>query len=120
MQYGDEASNKYLTWSKEIRQCLAYIEASIDFSDEEIPRDLLEGIKKISKKVKEEIDFYIKTEKQNEIIKEGIKIAIIGSQILENQVLSITYQRKIFQLFHQNLAQLQMYLGPKEHMMAFM
>ena len=78
MQYGDEASNKYLTWSKEIRQCLAYIEASIDFSDEEIPRDLLMGIKKISKKVKKEIDFYIKTEKQNEIIKEGIKIAIIG------------------------------------------
>ena len=78
MQYGDEASNKYLTWSKEIRQCLAYIEASIDFSDEEIPRDLLVGIKKISKKVKEEIDFYIKTEKQNEIIKEGIKIDIIG------------------------------------------
>ena len=78
MQYGDETSNKYLAWSKEIRQCLAYIEASIDFSDEDIPRDLLKGIKKISKKVKEEIDLYIETEKQNDIVKDGIKIAIIG------------------------------------------
>ena len=78
MQYGDEATSKYLEWSGEIKKCLAYIEASIDFSDEEIPRGLIGNIKKISKAVEKEIIEHIKTEKENEIIKEGIKIAIIG------------------------------------------
>ena len=50
MQYGDEATSKYLEWSDEIKKCLAYIEASIDFSDEDIPRGLIGSIKKISKK----------------------------------------------------------------------
>lgn len=78
MQYGDEATSKYLEWSDEIKKCLAYIEASIDFSDEDIPRGLIASIKKISKKVEKDINKHIKTEKENEIIKEGIKIAIIG------------------------------------------
>ena len=78
MQYGDEASNKYLKWSEEIKSCLAYIEASIDFSDEDVPTNLIKDIKKISKKAQKEIDHYIKTENDNEIIQAGIKIAIVG------------------------------------------
>ena len=78
MQYGDEASNKYLKWSDEIKSCLAYIEASIDFSDEDVPTNLIKDIKKISKKAQKEIDRYIKTEGDNEIIQAGIKIAIVG------------------------------------------
>jgi tRNA modification GTPase len=78
MQYGDEVTSKYLEWSGEIKKCLAYIEASIDFSDEDIPRGLIGNIKKISRNVEKEIIEHIKTEKENEIIKEGIKIAIIG------------------------------------------
>jgi tRNA modification GTPase len=78
MQYGEEASNKYLKWAEEIKTCLAFIETSIDFSDEDIPVDLLKRTRKIAKKVQKEINDHLKTEQQNEIIKEGIRIAIIG------------------------------------------
>jgi len=78
MHYGDIVSNKYLSWSNEIKKCLALIEASIDFSDEDIPKNLLGDIRKISKKIKKEISDFLKTEENSNIIKEGIKIAIIG------------------------------------------
>ena len=78
MHYGDFVSNKYFTWSDEIKMCLALIEASIDFSDEDIPKNLLSNIQKISKKIKKEISDFLKTEESSNIIKEGIKIAIIG------------------------------------------
>jgi len=78
MQYGEEASNKYLKWAEEIKTCLAFIETSIDFSDEDIPVDLLKRTRRIAKKVQKEINEYLKTEQQGEIIKEGIRIAIIG------------------------------------------
>ena len=69
---------KYLKWAEEIKTCLAFIETSIDFSDEDIPVDLLKRTRKIAKKVQKEINDHLKTEQQNEIIKEGIRIAIIG------------------------------------------
>ena len=78
MQYGDEATNKYLKWAEEIKSCLAYIEASIDFSDEDVPKNLIKDIKKISKRAQSEIDSYIETEDDNEILQAGIKIAIVG------------------------------------------
>ena len=78
MQYGEEASNKYLKWAEEIKTCLAFIETSIDFSDEDIPVDLLKRTRRIAKKVQKEINDHLKTEQQGEIIKEGIRIAIIG------------------------------------------
>ena len=55
MQYGEEASNKYLKWAEEIKTCLAFIETSIDFSDEDIPVDLLKRTRRIAKKVQKEI-----------------------------------------------------------------
>lgn len=78
MHYGDFVSNKYFFWSNEIKTCLALIEASIDFSDEDIPKNLLSDIRKISKKIKKEISDFLKTEESSNIIKEGINIAIIG------------------------------------------
>ena len=78
MHYGDVVSDKYFSWSDEIKFCLALIEASIDFSDEDIPKNLLSDIRKISKKIKKEISEFLKTEKNSNIIKEGIKIVIIG------------------------------------------
>ena len=78
MHYGDIVSDKYFSWSDEIKLCLALIEASIDFSDEDIPKNLLSDIRKISKKIKKEISEFLKTEKNSNIVKEGIKIVIIG------------------------------------------
>ena len=78
MHYGNLLSDKYFSWSEEIKTCLALIEASIDFSDEDIPKNLLTEIRKISSKIKAEITEFLKTEKNADIVKEGLRIAIIG------------------------------------------
>ena len=78
MHYGNLLSDKYFSWSEEIKTCLALIEASIDFSDEDIPKNLLTEIKKISSKIKAEITDFLKTEKNADIVKEGLRVAIIG------------------------------------------
>ena len=78
MHYGNLLSDKYFSWSEEIKTCLALIEASIDFSDEDIPKNLLNEIRKISLKIKVEINEFLKTEKNADIVKEGIRVAIIG------------------------------------------
>ena len=63
MHYGNLLSDKYFSWSEEIKTCLALIEASIDFSDEDIPKNLLNEIRKISLKIKVEINEFLKTNK---------------------------------------------------------
>ena len=78
MHYGNLLSDKYFSWSEEIKTCLALIEASIDFSDEDIPKNLLAEIRKISSKIKAEINEFLKTEKNANIVKEGLRVAIIG------------------------------------------
>ena len=78
MHYGNLLSDKYFSWSEEIKTCLALIEASIDFSDEDIPKNLLTEIRKISSKIKAEINEFLKTEKNADFVKEGLRVAIIG------------------------------------------
>ena len=78
MHYGNLLSDKYFSWSEEIKTCLALIEASIDFSDEDITKNLLTEIRKISSKIKAEITEFLKTEKNADIVKEGLRVAIIG------------------------------------------
>ena len=44
LHYGSEVTDKYLQWSQQLKTSLALIEASIDFSDEDIPKNLLRDI----------------------------------------------------------------------------
>jgi len=78
LHYGSEVTDKYLRWSEQLKTSLALIEASIDFSDEDIPKNLLRDIKGISSKIKKEMSKFLETEKNAHILKDGIKIAIIG------------------------------------------
>ena len=41
LHYGSEVTDKYLRWSQQLKTSLALIETSIDFSDEDIPKNLL-------------------------------------------------------------------------------
>ena len=61
-----------------MKSALAYVEASIDFADEEIPKDLLRKTKKLITKTKKEIKDYANTFEQHNRIKDGIKVVILG------------------------------------------
>ena len=57
---------------------LSFVEAKIDFPDEDLPRDNFKQIQKDSSEVLNEIKKILNNQKVGEIIREGFKIAIIG------------------------------------------
>jgi len=57
---------------------LSYIEAKIDFPDEDLPENILEQIKKNSNEVINKIKKILDDQKVGERIREGFKIAIVG------------------------------------------
>ena len=57
---------------------LSYIEAKIDFSEEELPKNILNEIKLTSTEVEKKIDSILNDQKVGERIREGFKIAIVG------------------------------------------
>ena len=72
------SSPKFIEWRNIILDVMSKCEASIDFSEEDLPTNLLnDNIKKITK-VAKEIDKML-DDKQGEIIREGFKIAILGA-----------------------------------------
>ena len=57
---------------------MSFIEAKIDFPDEDIPDENIKKIKKDTKDVINEIKKILDNQKVGEIIREGFKIAIVG------------------------------------------
>ena len=57
---------------------LSYVEAKIDFPDEDLPENILEQIKKNSDEVINKIKKILDDQKVGERIREGYKIAIVG------------------------------------------
>ena len=76
--YLNQNSKIHFIWLQELRRALAYIESSIDFSDEDIPASLLSAAKKLIRKTATKIKNYEKSFEDNKRIKEGIKIVILG------------------------------------------
>ena len=76
--YLDENSKIHFSWLQELKRALAYIESSIDFSEEDIPTSLLNSSKKLIKKTVNKIKKYEQSFEDNKRIKEGIKIVILG------------------------------------------
>ena len=71
-------SKIYNSWRDGLIKILANIEAKIDFPDEDLPKNILEDIKKNSNKIKIEINKVLDDKKVGERIREGFKIAIVG------------------------------------------
>ena len=72
------SSDKFNTWRDGLLKILSTVEAKIDFSDEDLPDDILENIKVKSEKIKLEIKKTLNDQKVGERIREGFKIAIVG------------------------------------------
>ena len=71
-------SDKYNSWREGLLKILSNVEAKIDFPDEDLPKNILNKIKKNSEKIKKEIKKSLDDQKVGERIREGFKIAILG------------------------------------------
>ena len=72
------SSEKYNLWRDKLLKILSYIEAKIDFPDEDLPKDIIKKIQMTSNGVLQEIKKILKDGKVGERIREGFKIAIVG------------------------------------------
>ena len=63
---------------EKLLKILSYIEAKIDFPDEDLPNNILDEIKNNSKEVIKKIEKILNDQKVGERTREGFKIAILG------------------------------------------
>ena len=73
-----KSSEKFNQLREKLLKILSFIEAKIDFPEEDLPEENLKKIKKDSLDVLKEINKILSDQKVGEIIREGFKIAILG------------------------------------------
>ena len=73
-----KSSKKFNELREKLLKILSFVEAKIDFPEEDIPEENLKKIKKDSLDVQYQINKILNDQKVGEIIREGFKIAIVG------------------------------------------
>ena len=73
-----KSSKKFNHLREKLLKLLSFIEAKIDFPEEDLPDESLRKIKEDSTEVLTEINKILNDQKVGEIIREGFKIAIVG------------------------------------------
>ncbi len=72
------ASNHYNSLREKLIKSLSYIEAKIDFAEEDLPEDVLNEVQVSIKQVQKEIKSILDDQKIGEKIRDGFKVSIIG------------------------------------------
>lgn len=73
-----KSSDKFNQLREKLLKILSFVEAKIDFPEEDLPEENLKKIKEDSSNVLNEIKKILNDQKVGEIIREGFKIAIVG------------------------------------------
>jgi len=78
-QMEGELANLYEGWRKELITAMAYLEADIDFSDEEIPDDVGERVRPVIEKLYAEIEKHLADGHRGERLRHGLQVIILGA-----------------------------------------
>ncbi len=73
-----KSSEKFNELREKLLKILSFVEAKIDFPEEDLPEENLKKIKEDSSNILNEIKKILNDQKVGEIIREGFKIAIVG------------------------------------------
>jgi len=73
-----KSSEKFNELREKLLKLLSFVEAKIDFPEEDLPEENLKKIKQDSSDILNEIHKILNDQKVGEIIREGFKIAIVG------------------------------------------
>ena len=78
-QMSGNLKNLYFSWRENLVKILSYLEAYIDFPDEEIPDNLSENILNTVFKIRDEINKHLANNNVNERLKNGFKVVVAGA-----------------------------------------
>jgi tRNA modification GTPase len=77
-QYQGSLSELYEVWRSRLIRALAWAEAAIDFSDEELPDDVFARSKSEVFEIYKEIEFHLSDARRGELVRDGIFLTVIG------------------------------------------
>jgi tRNA modification GTPase len=77
-QYSGHFERLCDAWRRQLIRCAAWAEAAIDFSDEELPEDLLAKSRSEASALAKELQVYLRDERRGEILREGLHLTVIG------------------------------------------
>lgn len=78
-QMGGVLNNLYEGWRKDLARILAYIEADLDFPDEDLPEGVAESVRPQIIDMQEQMTAHLDDNRRGERLRSGIKIAVIGA-----------------------------------------
>ena len=88
-QMGGALSRLYDGWRQELSRILAYVEAEIEFPDEDLPRNLLEDVTPDLQELIRALLGHLNDGRRGERLREGVSVAVIGAPNAGNQALSM-------------------------------
>ncbi|MEA2755747.1 MAG: tRNA modification GTPase, partial [Aliidongia sp.] len=77
-QIGGQFARVTTAWSGRLVRALAHLEAAIDFSEEELPRDLVASVAAEAIRLSEEIRGHLADDRRGEILRDGLSVALVG------------------------------------------
>lgn len=78
-QMGGSLTRLYDGWAARLTKALAHLEADLDFPDEDLPGGVAEAVKPHIRQVGFEIQQHLNDGRRGEILREGVKIAVVGA-----------------------------------------
>jgi tRNA modification GTPase len=77
-QYDGALGALYEGWRAELVKALAWAEAVIDFSDEELPDDLLAETRRSAESVRKAVEAHLDDARRGELVRDGLFLTVIG------------------------------------------
>ena len=77
-QYDGALGALYEGWRAELLKTLAWAEAAIDFSDEELPEDVLANARQSADAMRKSIEAHLNDARRGELVREGLFLTVIG------------------------------------------
>lgn len=78
-QMGGSLSRIYHGWTDRLSKILAHLEADIDFPDEDLPEGIALKLRPSIRQIEFEIHQHINDGRRGEILREGVRIAVVGA-----------------------------------------
>ncbi len=72
-------SSQIVAWSQQLLHSLAYVEAALDFPDEDLPQDLIEQVRPAISQLAKDMTDLLTQSALSEEIREGFRIALVGA-----------------------------------------